>query len=95
MAKAEAASTIREWMEQFMDAACKGRVKETSGGAGPGQDYAYLHYCTEDGEHSALVLRATIVDGAAEVRAIEVNAGPEDIRDHLDEATHGQTPLGP
>jgi hypothetical protein len=90
MLQPEAAATIKQWMEHFADASCTSRVIETSAGAGPGRDYAYLHFRTEDGEHSALVLRTIAVNGSPEIRAVLIDAGPDDIRDRVDEVTHGQ-----
>lgn len=90
MAQPESAITIKEWMEQFAAAALDGRVEETSAGAGPHHDFAYLHYRTSDGEHSALVVRATLVDGQPELRVVQVDGDVAQIRDRVDAATHGQ-----
>jgi hypothetical protein len=77
-------------MERFAEAACQSQIVETSAGAGPGRDYAYLHFRTEDDEHSALVLRTVDMNGRSEIRAVLIDAGPDEIRDRVDEATHGQ-----
>lgn len=93
MAQPESATTIRQWMEQFAIAAMDGRVEETSAGGGPNHDFAYLHYRTSDGEHFALVLRATLVDGHPELRLVEVDGDVAQIRDRVDAATHGQVAM--
>lgn len=93
MAHPESATMIRQWMEQFAAAALDGRVEETSAGAGPERDFAYLHYRTTTGEHYALVLRAMMVDGQPELRMVEVDGDVSQIRDRVDAATHGQSPL--
>lgn len=90
MLQPEAAATIKQWMERFADAACGSRVIETSAGAGPGRDYAYLHFVTAEGAHSALVLRNVAVNGNPEIHAVLIDAGPDEIRDRMDAATHGQ-----
>ena len=90
MAQPEAAAAIREWMEQFAKAAREARVIETSAGAGPEQEFAYLHFHSTDGEHSAVVLRAVLVDGRPQVRVMHIDAGPDRIRDLVDAATHGE-----
>lgn len=90
MAQPEIATAVKEWMEQFVSAACEARVLETSAGAGPEHDFAYLHFHTTDGGHSAVVLRAVLVDGRAQVRVMQIDAGPERIRDLVDAATHGE-----
>lgn len=89
MAQPEAATTIKQWMERMAEAASEGRVAETSAGAGPNFDYAYLHYRTLAGEHTALVLRAVQVDGRPQVRVVQVDGDVEQIADLVDEATHG------
>jgi hypothetical protein len=93
MAQPESATTIKQWMEQFAAAALDGRVEETSAGAGPHHDFAYLHYRTSDGGHYALVVRATMVDGQPELRLVEVDGDVEQIRDRVDAAPHGQAAL--
>lgn len=93
MAQPESAATIKHWMEHFAAAALDGRVEETSAGAGPNRDFAYLHYRTSDGEHFALVLRATMVDGQPELRLVEVEGDVAQIRDRLDAVTHGQAAM--
>lgn len=90
MAQPEAASTIKQWMGRLTDAACEGRVVETSAGAGPQFDYAYLHFRTLAGEHTALVLRAVLVDGRPQVRVVQIDGDVEQIAKLVDEATHGQ-----
>jgi hypothetical protein len=90
MAQPEAANTIKQWMDRLAAAEAEGRVVETSAGAGPRFDYAYLHYRTLAGEHSALVLRAVLVDGEAQVRVVQVDGDVDQIGDLVDEATHGQ-----
>lgn len=90
MAQPESANTIKQWMEQFAAAALDGRVEETSAGAGPHHDFAYLHFRTTDGAHYALVVRATMTDGQPELRVIEVDGDVAQIRDRVDAATHGQ-----
>lgn len=92
MAQPQSASTMKQWMARLADAARDARVVETSAGAGPGYDFAYLHFRTADGGHSALVLRAVLVDGHPELRVVQVDAGPDRIRDLVDAATHGQRP---
>ena len=89
MAQPEAATTIKQWMERLAEAAAEGRVAETSAGAGPQFDYAYLHYRTLGGEHSALVLRAALVNGQPQVRVLQVDGDVAQIADLVDEATHG------
>lgn len=91
MAQPRSASTIKLWMARLADAACDAQVVETSAGAGPDHDFAYLHFRTADGAHSALILRAVLVDGHPELRVMQVDAGPDRIRDLVDAATHGQT----
>jgi hypothetical protein len=90
MAQPEAANTIKQWMERLADAASEGRVVETSAGAGPQFDYAYLHFRTLAGEHSALVLRAVLVNGQPQVRVVQVDGDVDQIAELVDEATHGQ-----
>ena len=93
MAHPESAATIKQWMEQFAVAALDGRVEETSAGAGPDRDFAYLHYRTSDREHFALILRATMVDGQPELRLVEVEGDVAQIRDRVDAVTHGQAAM--
>jgi hypothetical protein len=90
MAQPESASTIRNWMEHLAESASTGRLIETSAGAGPDFDYAYLHFRTADGAHSALVLRAVMVDGEPRVRIVQVDSDAQHIQELVDEATHGQ-----
>lgn len=93
MAHPEAATTIKHWMEQFASAALDGRVEETSAGAGPNRDFAYLHYRTLDGEHFALVLRSTMADGQPELHVVEVDGDATQIRDRVDAVTHGHAAM--
>lgn len=93
MAQPEYAATMRQWMEQFAGAVMEDRVIETSAGAGPQCEFAYLHYRTAEGEHSALVLRAVLVDGRPEIRVVEIDSGIERIRDLVDAATHGNVAI--
>lgn len=95
MMQPEAATTIKRWLERFAEATRDAEAVETSAGAGPGRDYAYLHYRTGDDRHSALVLRAVLEDGRPEVRAVEIEAGPDEIRDRMNDATHGGAALRP
>lgn len=90
MAQPEYAATMMQWMEQFTEATLDDRVIETSAGAGPQHEFAYLHFRTVDGEHVALVLRAVLVDGRPEIRVVPIDAGAEGIRDIFNTATHGE-----
>jgi hypothetical protein len=92
MPEHSAPATMKDWMARFAEASRSGNTTETSAGAGPGRDYAYLHFRTRDGEHSILVLRLAFVDGEPEVRAYEFNARPEELRDLVFATTHTPPP---
>jgi hypothetical protein len=58
---------IKKWLEAYASAASEGRIHDTSAGAGPGREYAYLHYVTDDDRHHILVFR-----GIEHGRGVEV-----------------------
>lgn len=88
--RSQSATSLNEWMEELVALACKGKIVSTSAGAGPGRDYAYLHYRTDEGMHSVLVFRVT--DGKPEMLAFHREAPEEDAARVVDALTHGELP---
>jgi hypothetical protein len=88
--RSQAATSLNDWMEELVVLAAKGKIVSTSAGAGPGRDYAYLHYRTDDGTHSVLVFRVT--HGKPEVLAFRREAPEEDAARVVDSLTHGEIP---
>jgi hypothetical protein len=88
--RSQAATSLNDWMGELVALAGKGKIVSTSAGAGPGRDYAYLHYRTDDGTHSVLVFRVS--DGKPEVLAFHREAPEEDAARVVDSLTHGEIP---
>jgi hypothetical protein len=89
MSRTHGASTIKEWMEDLVELARSGDAFDTSAGADPGRDYAYLEYHLPDGEHSILVFNVEEVDGAPRVRAYRFDGQADEIREYVSHLTHG------
>ncbi len=85
-------STLREWLETLTEQAQRGEVASVSAGAGEGRDYAYLHYRTNDGQHSVVVFRS-VAEGCPEVHTYRIDADQEDVAALVDRATHGPVQL--
>lgn len=84
------APTIKAWMEDLVDLARTEQPFETSAGAEPGRQYAYLEYHTSDDEHSILLFRVEAVDGQPQVRAYRVDGSAREVREKVDALTHGE-----
>jgi hypothetical protein len=89
MGEHHGAATIKEWMEDLVRLARTDASFETSAGAEPGRDYAYLEYRTTASEHSILVFRVEIVDGKPQVKTYRIDGDPVEVREKVAELTHG------
>lgn len=83
------APTIKKWMEDLVGLARSGGDFETSAGAEPGRQYAYLEFHRPTGEHSILLFRVEEDGGGPEVRAYRFDGPAEEIREKVDALTHG------
>lgn len=89
MSEQHGASTIKEWMEDLVTLARAGSEFQTSAGADPGRDYAYLEFRQPDGSHSVLLFRVETDTGEPRVRAYRFDGGHEEIREKVYALVHG------
>lgn len=85
------AATIKEWMEDLVTLARDGAEFQTSAGADPGRDYAYLEFHQPDGSHAVLLFRVEDVEGEPRVRAYRFDGGHEEIRDRVHKLVHAES----
>ena len=90
MSEQHGAATIKEWMEDLVSLARSGREFDTSAGAEPGRQYAYLEFHTSDEDHSILLFMVDEEGGEPEVRAHRFHGPAEEIREKVDALTHGR-----
>ena len=88
MSEHHGALTIKEWMEDLVGIARSGREFQTSAGAEPGRNYAYLEYHSSEAEHSILLFRVETDGGKPEVRAYRFEGTAKEIREKVDVLTH-------
>jgi len=88
MSEHHGASTIKSWMEDLVTLARDGSEFQTSAGADPGRDYAYLEFHKPDGEHSVLLFRVEPSEGERRVRAYRFDGGHAEIRDRVHALVH-------
>lgn len=85
------AGTIKEWMEGLVELARSGKPFETSAGAEPHRQYAYLEYHhPEDGQHAILLFGLDEEGGRPTVRAHLFRGSKEEVRERVDAITHGR-----
>lgn len=87
-----AASRIKDWMQDLMDLARSGRPLETSAGAEPGRNYAYLEFHTSDEEHSILLFALGEEEGSPCVHAHRFDGTADEVQRRVNEVTHGRIP---
>lgn len=90
MPRSHGAETIKAWLEDFAELARSGRSFETSAGANPRRDYAYLEYHLSEDEHSILLFRVEEDDGEAApgVMAYRFDGNAQEVREKVDSLTH-------
>lgn len=88
MAEQDGASTIKEWMRELVELARSGKAFDTSAGAEPGREYAYLEFHDGDDRHSILLFRVEESEGRPQVRAYRFDGDSTEVRDHVDRLTH-------
>lgn len=88
MSEAHGAETIKRWLEDFAELARSGRKFDTSAGANPGRDYAYLEYHLGEDEHSILLFRVEEGNGAARVQTYRFDGSAKEVRERVDQLTH-------
>lgn len=91
MSEQHGAATIKEWMEDLVGLARSGRDFETSAGAEPGRQYAYLEFHTSDERHSILLFTVDDQGGEPEVRAYRFQGSAEEVREKVDALTHDRS----
>ncbi len=82
------ASTIKRWMDDLLTLARDGSAFQTSAGADPGRDYAYLEFHLPDGQHSVLLFRVEAEGDANRVRAYRFDGDDTEIRDRVHALVH-------
>lgn len=88
MTEAHGAETIKRWLEDFAELARSGRSFDTSAGANPGRDYAYLEYHLEDDRHSILLFRVEDGERGPQVQTYRFDGSADEVRERVDEVTH-------
>lgn len=84
------AGTIKAWMEDLMALARSGVDFNTSAGAEPHRNYAYLEFHTPDGEHSMLIFRVEQGEEGPEVRAHRIHGPDDEVSKQVDALIHGE-----
>lgn len=90
MAQAHGAETIKAWLEDFAQLARSGDQFDTSAGANPGRDYAYLEYHQGEDRHSILLFRVEEKEGAPTVQAYRFDGSADEVRERVDALTHAE-----
>lgn len=90
MTETHGATSIRRWMEELIRRARAGEELETSGGADPGREYAYLEFHTSDDNHSVLLFRVEETAEGPKVQAYRVDGDDVEVREKVDRLTHGE-----
>lgn len=90
MPRSHGAETIKAWLEDFAELARSGRPFDTSAGANPRRDYAYLEYHLSEDEHSILLFRLEEGedDAAPGVMAYRFDGTAHEVRENVDSLTH-------
>lgn len=81
-------TTIRQWLDEFVEAAKSDDELEVSAGAEPGRRYAYLGWHGPRDRHSLLVFRIEETEEGSEMRAHRVDGDAEEVRERVDALTH-------
>lgn len=84
------ASTIKQWMNEFVELARSGRDFDISAGAEPGREYAYLEFHPSGDEHTILVFNVEETDEGPKVRAHRFEGTAEAVREEVSKLTHGE-----
>ena len=79
---------IKKWLEAYAAAACAGEIEDTSAGAGPGREYAYMHYTTRDDRHHILVFHGAMHRGQLEVIGECFEGSGDEIQARVRHLTH-------
>lgn len=90
MAQAHGAEMIKAWLEDFAQVARSGERFDTSAGANPGRDYAYLEYHQGDERHSILLFRVEEKGGSPTVQAYRFDGNAVEVRERVDQLTHAE-----
>lgn len=88
MAEEHGATTVKEWMDDFVQLARSGKEFKTSAGAEPGRKYAYLEWHDEEDRHSILIFQIEVFEGDLGVRAYRFDGSPEEVRERVDALLH-------
>lgn len=88
MPEKHGATTIKEWLDDFVEHVRSGHEFQTSAGAEPGRRYAYLEWHDEDDRHSVLLFRVEGDGSELGVRAYRVDGSGADVREEVDALVH-------
>lgn len=93
MAERHGATTIKEWLDDFVGQVKSGPEFRTSAGAEPGRKYAYLEWHDEDrSHHSILLFRVEEdADGDVGIHAYRFDGDAEEVRERVDTLVHPPT----
>lgn len=89
MAEHHGATTIKEWLDDFVQTIRSGRDFKTSAGAEPGREYAYLEWHDETDRHSILLFKLEEVDGEVGVHSYRFDGDSKEVRKKVDDLVHG------
>lgn len=89
MAQQHGATTVKEWMDDFVELARSGKEFKTSAGAEPGRKYAYLEWHDDEEDmHSMLVFQVEVFGGDIGVRAYRFDGSSVEVRERVDALVH-------
>lgn len=90
MAERHGATTIKEWLDDFVEQVQTSEEFRTSAGAEPGRQYAYLEWHDEDRSHHSILLFRAEEDSTGEVgvHAYRFEGDAEEVRERVDELVH-------
>lgn len=90
MSETHGAETIKAWLEDFAQVARSGDRFDTSAGANPGRDYAYLEYHLGEDSHSILLFRVEEGDDGARVQTYRFDGSAKEVRERVEQLTHAE-----
>ena len=88
MAEHHGATTIKQWMEDFVGVVRSGQEFEIRGGAEPGRCYSYLEYHLSEENHSILLFRVEEGKYGPCVRAYRIDGSAGELSRKVDALVH-------
>ena len=88
MAEHHGATTIKQWMEDFVGVVRSGQEFEIRGGAEPGRCYSYLEYHLSEENHSILLFRVEEGKDGPCVRAYRIDGSAGELSRKVDALVH-------